>query len=304
MFRWPPRPQWGARPGCKMIITWKYRQRSTLWQRFDPRARLIWMLAMLLSIIYFWDVRVLVAFLALAIVQYALAGLTFRETRRAWMLMGPLICVLTFFTLLTGRGGEGVYAAQHPMIFLPTLALPVIGKVSPVLSAEQVTFAAAQLVRLLAIALMAIVVPYTIDPSLYGVIFRGLGLPDKFAYAMDLAFRLVPTLGRDFAITYDAQRARGYELERLKGGVVQQIRRLAPLIVPVVVQAIVGGEETVDAMDLRSFGIGPRTWLATLVYSRKDYALIAFSVFVLVVSTIATLSGYGHFWLPSQLVHP
>jgi energy-coupling factor transport system permease protein len=283
-----------------MIVTWKYRDRSTIWQRFDPRARLLFMLAMLLSIIYFWDVRVLLIFLALAVLQYGLARLTFRETRRAWLLMGPLIFVLTVVTMLTGKGGEGVYTGQHPLVTLPAFALPVIGQVRMVFSAEQVTFAVAQLVRLLAIALLAIVVPYTIDPSLYGVIFRGLGMPDKFAYAMDLAFRLVPTLGRDFAITYDAQRARGYELERLQGGVVQQIRRIAPLLVPVVIQAIVGGEETVDAMDLRSFGVRPRTWLTRLTYRRADYFLLAFSVLILAVSTVTTLLGYGRFWVPPQ----
>jgi energy-coupling factor transport system permease protein len=260
------------------------------------------MLAMLLSIIYFWDVRVLLIFLALAVLQYGLARLTFRETRRAWLIMGPLIFVLTVVTMLTGKGGEGVYTGQHPLVTLPVFALPVIGQVRMVFSAEQVTFAVAQLVRLLAIALLAIVVPYTIDPSLYGVIFRGLGLPDKFAYAMDLAFRLVPTLGRDFAITYDAQRARGYELERLQGGVVQQIRRIAPLLVPVVIQAIVGGEETVDAMDLRSFGVRPRTWLARLTFRRADYFLLAFSALILTVSTAVSLLGYGRFWVPSQLL--
>jgi len=287
---------------AQMIVAWKYQARSTLWQRFDPRARLLFMLAMLLSILYFWDVRVLLIFLALAALQYALARLTFRETRRAWLIMGPLIFVLTVVTMLTGKGGEGVYTGHHPLIALPAFVLPLIGRVAIVFSAEQVTFAAAQLARLLAIALLAIVVPYTIDPSLYGVIFRGLGLPDKFAYAMDLAFRLVPTLGRDFSITYDAQRARGYELERLRGGVVQQIRRIAPLLVPVVVQAIVGGEETIDAMDLRSFGVRPRTWLTRLTYHRADYVLLALSALILIASTVVTLSGYGRFWIPPALL--
>jgi hypothetical protein len=31
----------------------------------------------------------------------------------------------------------------------------------------------------------------------------------------------------------DAQRARGYELENVRGGPIAQIRRLAPLVVPV-----------------------------------------------------------------------
>ena len=55
--------------------------------------------------------------------------------------------------------------------------------------------ALAQMLRVWAISAYAIIIPYTIDPALYGVTFRGLGLPDKFAYAMDLSFRFVPSLG-------------------------------------------------------------------------------------------------------------
>ena len=58
------------------------------------------------------------------------------------------------------------------------------------------------------------------DPRLYGVTFGGMKLPYRMAFSMDLAFRFVPTLGRDFNITLDAQRARGYELDQLKGGII------------------------------------------------------------------------------------
>ncbi|WP_369294164.1 energy-coupling factor transporter transmembrane component T, partial [Klebsiella pneumoniae] len=78
----------------------------------------------------------------------------------------------------------------------------------------------------------------------------------------------MPTLGRDFSITLDSQRARGYEVEKLSGGIVAQIRRLAPLVVPVTINAIIGAEDIIDAMDLRAFGVGPRTWVHELHYRR------------------------------------
>jgi energy-coupling factor transporter transmembrane protein EcfT len=61
---------------------------------------------------------------------------------------------------------------------------------------------------------------------------------------------------------------------------------------------IVGGEETIDAMDLRSFGVRPRTWLTRLTYHRADYVLLGLSALILVASTVVTLSGYGRFWVP------
>jgi energy-coupling factor transport system permease protein len=111
--------------------------------------------------------------------------------------------------------------------------------------------------------------------------------------------RFIPTLGRDFQLTLDAQRARGYEIEKLRGGLIEQVRKLAPLIVPVTIQAIVGSEDIIDAMDLRAFGIGPRTWLEQLHYRQRDYVLIAFAALLFIVSMFLSLfGGYGQLWVP------
>jgi energy-coupling factor transport system permease protein len=285
-----------------MLIAWKYRERDTIIQRLDPRARIIFMLAMLFSVIQFWDLRITLGFLALSLTQYFLARLTWRDTRRAWLLISILIVFMTILTFLTGRGGVATaYFEEHVLTQLGPFSLPIVGwSLTIAISVEKTIFAITQMVRMYAITSLAIAVPYTIDPSLYGVTFRGLGLPDKFAYAMDLAFRFVPTLGRDFSITLDSQRARGYEVEKLEGGIIAQIRKLAPLIVPVTINAIVGAEDIIDAMDLRCFGVGPRTWLQKLSYKQTDWALIAFSVLLFVVSTAVRIAfpSLGRVWVP------
>ena len=100
----------------------------------------------------------------------------------------------------------------------------------------------------------------------------------------------------------DAQRARGYELDKIRGGLIEQVRKLGPLMVPVTIHAIIGSEDIIDAMDLRAFGIGPRTWLEQLHYHRRDRILITFGVILLVISLILLLLGYGNFWVPEFLV--
>jgi energy-coupling factor transport system permease protein len=145
---------------------------------------------------------------------------------------------------------------------------------------------------------MTVLIPYSINPAEYGIAFRGLGMPDKFAYAMDLTMRFVPSYGRDFQLTLDAQRARGYELEKLRGGLIEQVRKMAPLIVPVTIHAIIGSEDIIDAMDLRAFGIGPRTWLEQLHYRRRDHVLRILAVLILVISLILSIFGIGNFYIP------
>ncbi len=271
-----------------MLIAWRYRERDTLVQRLDPRARIIFMLAFLFSIIQFWDLRIMLLFLGVAALQFGLARLTWRETRRVWILISFIIFIMTTLTFLTGRGGVAfAYHEEHTIHRLGPLSLPIVGwQLKLDVTAEKTIFAVSQLVRMYAITTVAIVIPYTVDPSLYGITFKRLGLPDKFAYAMDLSFRFVPTLGRDFSITLDAQRARGYEVEKLSGGILAQIRRLAPLLVPVTINAIVG----------------PRTWVRQLTYRHADKALIAASVLLFAASTALAFMGIGRLWVPDALL--
>jgi len=114
--------------------------------------------------------------------------------------------------------------------------------------------------------------------------------------------RFIPTFGRDFQYTMDAQRARGFEIEKIRMGLFAQVRRLAPLIVPVTIHAIMGSEDIIDAMDLRAFGIGPRTWYQQLRYRRRDYVLTVIAALLFTGSIGLSLLGIGNFWVPEALV--
>ena len=59
-----------------------------------------------------------------------------------------------------------------------------------------------------------------------------------------------------------------------------------------------------DAMDLRAFGVGPRTWLEVLERDFKDRVLIWFGVAILAGSIILGLFGYGNFWVPDFMLAP
>jgi energy-coupling factor transport system permease protein len=242
------------------------------------------------------------SFFVITMVWVLTSGLKWKEISRPFIFIGTFIIFFTLLTFLTGRGGQELYKAEHlirsyaaPFTILgwrPTLDVTV----------ERAFFAVSQFVRVFCLAMMTILIPYSLDPALYGITFKGLGLPDKIAYAMDLTMRFVPTFGRDFQLTMDAQRARGYELEKISGGLVEQVRKLGPIIVPVTIHAIIGSEDIIDAMDLRAFGIGPRTWLQELIYNRRDYVLIVFGVVLLVASILLGFAGYGKLWVPPELI--
>jgi len=286
-----------------MLVAWRYRKRpGSFIQSFDPRAWLIFYICFLFSTLAFWDVRYLLPFFAIAAFVLLTSGVKWIEIRRAFLFIVGFVIFFAFFTFLTGRGGQEVYGPEH---MLRQLKAPFdIFGWTPTLSItmERVLFGISQFVRVSSIAFMTILIPYSLDPSMYGVTFKGLGMPDKFAYAMDLTMRFIPTFSRDFQLTMDAQRARGYELDKISGGIISQVRKLGPIFVPVTIHAIISSEDIIDAMDLRAFGVGPRTWLDVLERTTRDRILIGVGVTMLLISIFLSMFGMGKFWVPEALL--
>jgi energy-coupling factor transport system permease protein len=278
-----------------MLATWSYKDRDTIIQRLDPRTRVIFMIATMFATVLVWDLRLVLIPFTLTIAELVLARLSWRELRRFVLFVSVFITFITVLTLLTGRGGTGIYTAEHVIWQGGLLGLPIV------ISAERLAFAAVQMLRLFTMALLGVILLLTIHPAGYGVTFRRLGLPDNVACALDLAVRFVPSLAGDFTTTLDAQRARGYELERA-GGLLKAIRNMAPLIVPITIGAIIKGEDVIDAMNLHAFGTGPRTWLQELRYRARDYLVIALAVGMLLGAIVLRLRGLGGLWVPEWLL--
>jgi energy-coupling factor transport system permease protein len=285
-----------------MLITWGYRVRNSIMERIDSRARWIFSLVFLFAITMFWDARFLAFFFILGFTWYSLAKVKWAEARRAWLMVSMILfTMIVINTIITGGGAGGIVPEGGTLVWPEGFTMPITGWTLHFgLTYERLWFAICQLLRILPISAVFIVIPFSMDPRLYGVTFKGLGLPDKVAYTMELAFRYVPTLARDFNLTMDAQKARGYELERMGGSLLQQIVRVAPLLVPVTMNSIITGEDVTNAMDLRCFGTHKRTWLVKLTYRKRDIALIVFSVLLISTSLFLTsVMGLGGFTVPS-----
>lgn len=285
-----------------MLVAWRYVQRNSLLQSFDPRAWIIFFGCFLAGTVIFWDFRFLLFFFAIALLFVFTSRIPWKDMSRAWIFIIGFILFFSILTFFTGRGGVELYQGEHTLTKL-VANFKIFGWTPTLnITAEKTMYALSMLIRVFSIASMTILIPYSFNPAHYGIIFRGLGLPDKVAYGMDLTMRFIPTFGRDFSLTMDAQKARGYEIEKLGGGLFAQVKKLAPLIVPVTIHAIAGSEDIIDAMDLRAFGVGPRTWLEKLTYRKRDYILITIGVVILLTSMALSLLGYGKFWVPAFLI--
>jgi energy-coupling factor transport system permease protein len=287
-----------------MLVTWKYRPRNTFIQRLDPRTRWIFLFSIILALTVpeIWDYRIVLPLFVLVLTLFFMARIEWKDVRRIF----PYIFILVFLIvgvngMFFGRGGpSSVLDPTSPVLFEVPFKIPGTdwGWVTQV-TISKLWFAITQVTRMLTMAFLAIPIPYTMDPNIYGTAFKRMGASDKVSFTIDLAFRFLPTFARDLTITMDAQRARGYEMEKLKGGIIARIQRLAPLIIPVVMQSTVTGEEVIDAMDLRAFGTKPRSWLKELHYAPRDYWMMGLGAAIFIACCVLKWGfGIGGFFVP------
>lgn len=287
-----------------MLATFKYRPRNTFIQRLDPRTRFIFMVCIIfaLTIPDIWDYRIVFPLFLLSLTLFLMARIEWKDVRRTLLYMFILVFFIVGLNgMISGRGGpSSVLDDASPVVFQVPFVVPgTDGDWMVPVTVSKLWFAISQVLRMVCMAILAIIIPYTVDPNIYGTAFRRMGFSDMVSFTMDLAFRFLPTFTRDFSITIDAQRARGFEVDKLKGGLFEKIRKLAPLIIPVTMQSTVTGEEVIDAMDLRAFGTAPRTWLKDLHYAQRDYIMIGFGAVIFITCCILKWGfGVGGFFVP------
>jgi energy-coupling factor transport system permease protein len=270
-----------------------YLGRGSWLARRDPRVLILAAAIFVVGLIQLRDSRHLAIVLVVALAYYRLAGIPWRAVRVQW---GYLLVVIFIFSLFNavisgGRAGGFADAETHVLLRIPPFGAEV--------SAEGISLMVSQMLRFACIAAVSFPLAFTIAPGDLGVALRRLGLGDRIAVMIDLTIRFIPTLASEFAETIDAQRVRGYDPTARKGGPITRLRRAAPIFVPVTVGSIAGAEDTIDAMDLRGFGVGRRTWHRRLKFDRTDWLLVAgFVAFTVLAFALAFSGRSQHYLLP------
>ena len=102
--------------------------------------------------------------------------------------------------------------------------------------------------------------------------FQRIGVPaHELAMMMSIALRFIPTLVEETDKIMKAQAARGANFDT--GNLIEKVRALVPLLVPLFLSAFQRADELAIAMEARCYHGGTnRTRLKALQYTRKDLA--------------------------------
>ncbi len=117
-----------------------------------------------------------------------------------------------------------------------------------------------------------------------------LGLPFRAAFSLTLAFRLLPLVAAGAATIVEAQACRGLDLRR--GGPIGRLRRLLPLLIPLVLSSLRSADGLAVALESRGLGMHTRrTSLDPGRFRASDAAALAVSAGVAVAVVALRLGG-------------
>ena len=249
--------------------------------RLDPRTKLV--LLVLYIVALFMAVSWIsygVMFLFL-LVSIGLSGVPLKSFVKG---MKPLLFILVFTAILN------IFFTAGETVLVSFLGITI--------TLEGLIRAFFMLIRILMLVTGTFLLTYTTSPialtdgleSLLSPL-KKLRLPvHELSMMMCIALRFIPTLIEETDKIMSAQKARGVDFE--SGKLMQRVRALIPILVPLFISAFRRADELATAMECRCYHGGEgRTKMKLLRYKLLDFK--AYALGVLVLSAVIVLRSFG-----------
>ena len=257
------------------IALGQYIPGDSLVHRLDPRVKIV---LIFLFIVFLFVAQNFVSLLLLVVSVLAcilLSGVPLRQYLKSVKAILFIVLFTSVLNLFYG-GGETLLKIGFMEI-----------KSGGVSNAVFIT------VRIVSLILLSAVLTFTTSPTSLTDAIERLMKPLKvfhvkvheIAMMMTIALRFVPTLLEETDKIMKAQMARGADFE--SGNVIQRIRNMLPILVPLFVSAIRRANELALAMDARCYHGGKgRTKMHPLQYKKRDLAAYGVCVCYVVLLTV------------------
>jgi energy-coupling factor transport system permease protein len=251
-----------------------YLDRGSIVHRLHPVVKLFWLFIMFWSV--FWVDQPL-ALLPIAILMVFLA-----QVSGAWTNFYAFRWFILLMIPPTMIQWMAVYRNGAPIVSLGIIHL----------SRASILFGLGKGMKLAELLAASILFLSTTTIEEFSTSLVSLRVPYRVAFAMSLAFRLVP-LFMDSAITVvQAQSLRGYDFNQ--GNVFERMRRYVPAVIPVFMGALRRVNNMAMALEARGFGMGKRP-TSLNEYRARFSDIAAFALLLLIGASyfLLYLKGYG-----------
>ncbi|GAB6101347.1 energy-coupling factor transporter transmembrane component T [Thermococcus atlanticus] len=243
-----------------------YVERDSVLHSLDPRVKLAGSASAVIMLLLFNSPEVLIPlFFLTVLLVYMLGKITPREQYRVLKPLFPILII----TIV-------VWA----FVYDPWYRGALIG--------------VAYGLRLLTFGLIAFSLLMTTTQRELILGFIKLKMPYEYGLTMTIALRYIPTLYMLALNIMDAQKARGWEME--KGNILVRMRKMSAVLVPLLIASIKTAHELSIALESRAFGARKeRTFLYTIEMKRRDYAALLMTGVILGIALYVRYGlGFGH----------
>ncbi len=224
-----------------------FRPGSGLLHRFDPRAKLATLAALVLGFLIPVRIEISLAYAAALILAVGLF-LGPADLLKSIRAIAPLLAVILLLTPVLRRGGEVLWA---PFGW-------------PYLTEDGIRETAVLMIRFSGISLAFFIVFRTIDPNDLILALRWYGLSFRAALVLVIALRFIPTLAEGYGNIRDAHSLRG------GAGKKTGFSRIIPVLTSILIMTVRGIPSLAMTLETRGFGrSNPRTEYAALIDGRK-----------------------------------
>lgn len=240
--------------------------------RLDPRAKLLLTIAFIVYIFVannFWSLGFL------TVVTFCLMAVSGVPVKMYFKSMKGILFIVLFTSVLNLFYGSGPVLVQIGFMQITANGI------------QNAIFIA---VRIVSLILFSSILTFTTSPTELTDAMERLMSPLKslhvkvheIAMMMTIALRFVPTLLEETDKIMAAQKARGADME--SGGLMQRIKSLIPVLIPLFVSSFRRAYELAMAMECRCYHGGEgRTKMKVLHMVALDYIALLFGAAVLAV---------------------
>jgi energy-coupling factor transport system permease protein len=240
----------------EFLNAFKFLKRNTIIHRLDPRTKLLFALVYTINALMFTEIVPLI-FIFLSLLPFIVIGKLFRQ----WIKSIRSLAFLYLFILIINT----LFITNNGFSF----SIAMIIRISIMISAFSIFF-------------------LTVDPNHLALSLISMKIPYEFAFSFSLAFRFVPTIAIEAQNIIDSQQSRGYEMQ--KKGIINQIKNLFPLLVPLIIGSIKRAFNVAEALESRAFGsTKERTYYFTIHYTISDWIFTILLLFILILVILIRL---------------
>lgn len=250
--------------------------------RMDPRMKLILTVAYVIMLFIAKNIAALAVGVIFVLVAFWLSDISFRLALRS---VRAIIPIILFTAILNMFFVDGKILFEFGFIKITDVGINTAILMS---------------LRIVALITGTSLLTYTTSPialtdgieKLFAPLNR-LHVPvHEVAMMMTIALRFIPTLIEETQKIMSAQKARGADME--SGGIIQRIKAMIPVLIPLFVSAFRRADELALAMESRSYRGGEgRTKMRQFHFSGVDFV----ALFIVIVAFAATilLNQYASF---------